>query len=40
MRKRAEAFQVRLSMSPLAPLLLLWIAAAPEAGAQTGWKKD
>jgi len=40
MRKRSGAFQVRLSTLALAFLLFLWLAIVPEAGAQTGWKKD
>lgn len=40
MRKRPRAFQVRLSILPLALLFFLWLAIVPEAGAQTGGKKD
>ena len=40
MQKRARAFQICLSMELLALLFVLGVAAAPEAGAQTGWKKD
>ncbi len=40
MRKRPQAFQVRLSILPLALLLFLWLAIAPETEAQTGWKKE
>jgi ABC-type glycerol-3-phosphate transport system substrate-binding protein len=40
MRKRAGAFQARLSTLPLALLFFLWLANAPETEAQTGWRKD